>query len=557
MADKRIIFESEKDMPELPISISDTLYNKTGSWRNMKPVIENKAAPCTKACPAGNLIPVYLDLILRGKIEEAAKVILKTDPIPSITGRVCTHPCEIGCNRRRYDEPISIRSFDRFLGDYYLDKKGQPPKEETGKKIAVVGSGPAGMTAAYYLREKGHSVIIFEKSDRPGGVLMDGIPEYRLPKEIVWKEFKALERMGIVIKYNIEVGKDVGLDELLKEYDAVFVATGAPIERKMRIPGEEHFINGLEFLREVNRGNRKPPGKKVAVIGGGNVAMDVARSLLRIGAIPVILYRRTRKEMPAIEEEVDRALEDGIEFKFLTLPVKAERKNGKLILTNIKMQLGEPDKSGRRRPIPIEGSEYEEEYDAVITAIGELADTSIFPKETLDENGWLIADRKTAATKIKGLFAGGDLVEGPSLVVKAIAWGRAAANSIDLYVRGVEIPSPEKPPRTVAFNRIVTEYFPHLPRIKQRELRVEERIKSFDAEEVLGYTEEEAKKEALRCFSCGYCNSCGNCWVYCPDSAIKWVNGYPEVDYDYCKGCGICARECPRGVIEMVRERIF
>jgi putative selenate reductase YgfK subunit len=554
---ERIIYESAGEMPEIPVSTSDTLYNKTGSWRNVKPVIENKAAPCTKACPTNVLIPQYFDQILRGNIEEAGRIFMLRNPMPSVTGRVCTHPCEIGCNRGRYDQAISIRSIERFLGDAILDKKGVPPEKETGKRIVIAGSGPAGMSAAFYLRRKGHTVIVLEKSELLGGVLREGIPSYRLPREIVEKEIKALERMGVEFKTGVEVGRDIGVEELLKQYDAVFMATGAHLERSMKIPGEEHMVSGLNFLKRVARGEVKPPGKNVAVIGGGNVAMDVARTLLRLGATPVVLYRRTRKEMPAIDEEVERALEDGIEFRFLTLPVKVEKKNGKLIVTNVKMELGEPDSSGRRRPIPIQGSEYEMEFDAIIKAIGEYADTSILPKEVLDKDGWVVADKQTGSTSVPGLFAGGDLVEGPSLVVKAIAWGRKAADAIDLYVRNEKPSPPERPPKTVAFNRIQTEYFPKRERLKERELSVEERVKSISLEEVLGYTSESAIEEAERCFSCGHCNSCGNCWIYCPDIAIKWIDEKPEVDYDYCKGCGICSTECPRGIIDLVRERIF
>jgi len=554
---ERIIFKSSNEMPEVPVSVSDTLYNKTGSWRNVKPVIENKAAPCTKACPTNVLIPQYFDQLLRGNIEEAGKIFMLRNPMPSITGRVCTHPCEIGCNRNRYDGAISIRNIERFLGDAILDNKGEPPLRETGKRVVIAGSGPAGMSAAFYLRQKGHSVTVLEKSDLLGGVLREGIPAYRLPVEIVEKEIKALRKMGVEFRTRVEVGKDIGVEELLKQYDAVFMATGAHLERNMKIPGEEYMISGLKFLKDVSRGKRKPPGKKVAVVGGGNVAMDVARTLLRLGATPIVLYRRTRKEMPAIEEEVERALGDGIEFHFLTLPVKVEEKNGKLIVTNVKMELGEPDSSGRRRPIPIPGSEYEMELDAIIKAIGEYADTSILPKETLDDHGWVIADRETASTAIPGLFAGGDLVDGPSLVVKAIAWGRKAANAIDLYIRNEQPSPPSRPPKTVAFNRIQIEYFPKKGRIEQPELSCEDRIKSIEREEVLGYSWEMAREEAERCFSCGYCNSCGNCWIYCPDIAIKWIDEKPEVDYEYCKGCGICATECPRGIIDMVRERIF
>ena len=553
MADRKGMRAS--DLPEAPFTWESTLYNKTGSWRNVKPFIEDKAAPCTKACPIHTLIPHYFHQLLSGNLEEAGWVLLERNPLPSVTGRVCTHPCEIGCNRNRYDEAISIRSLERYVGDYILPKKGVPPKAETDKRVAIVGSGPAGLAAAFYLRRSGHKVFVFEKSDVLGGMLREGIPEYRLPKDIVDKEIEAFEKMGVIFKTKVELGRDVTVEELLKQYDAVFVATGSHLERPMKISGEENLIRGLEFLKAVNRGEPIDLGKRVAVVGGGNVAMDVCRTLRRLGKEPVVLYRRTRKEMPAIEEEVEKAFEDGIEFKFLTLPVAARKEDGKVVLTLVKMKLGEPDKSGRRRPIPIEGSEYEETYDAVITAIGEISETSFMPKETLDEYGWVVADKKTAKTSVPGLFAGGDLVEGPSLVVKAMAWGHAAVHSINQYLKGEEITPPPPLPRTVSFKYIQTEYFPKAPREKDRELPVEERVLSTTLEENLGFDPERALREAERCFSCGYCNSCGNCWVFCPDNSIKWVNERPEVDYEYCKGCGICAAECPRGIIMMVPER--
>ncbi len=547
------------EFPEVTVSFRDTRGVKTGSWRNLRPVIhdQEKYGPCSKACPTNTLIPQYFYQFLeRGDLDAAGQVLLKHNPIPSITGRVCPHPCERACNRKRFDEAISIREIERFVGDYILDKKGQPPAQETGKTIAVVGSGPAGMTAAYYLRQKGHRVVVFEKDPKGGGVLRYGIPEYRLPSEIVDRELQALERMGVEFRYQTKVGKDISIEELLQTYDAVFLGYGAHLERRMGIPGDEYLMSGVEFLRHVNEGNRTPPGKKVAVVGGGNVAMDVIRTLLRLGAEPVLLYRRTRKEMPALEEEIERAIEDGIEFQYLTQPIKAEKKNGKIVLTCVKMQLGEPDRSGRRRPVPIEGSEFEEEYDAVITAIGEYVDTSFLPREVLDDHGWLGADKKTGKTAIPGLFAGGDVVSGPATVVEAIGWARRASEHIHAYVMGEEL-QPQPLPKTVSFLLIQKEYFQKKPRVAVPELPVEERIRAYDREEILGFDKELALQEVQRCFLCGTCNSCGNCYVFCPDAAVEWVDNKPQINYDYCKGCGICSAECPRGVIDMEQERLF
>ncbi len=545
------------NLPEAPVTLETTLINKTGSWKNIQPVLQESTAPCTAACPAGIEIPLYFDMLIRGRFDEAAKILHESNPFPSITGRVCPHFCEQKCNRGYFDEAIGIRGIERYLGDLYLDKKWSPPDVTRDEKVAVVGSGPAGLSAAHFLRKKGYRVTVFERDQKLGGVLRYGIPDYRLPKDILDREIEALKREGIEFKTGVEVGKDISFEELKNSFDAVFFGTGAPLEREMRIPGEELFIKGVEFLKDVNTGKIKKFSGKVAVVGGGNVAMDVARSLLRLGATPVVLYRRTEKEMPAIREEVERAMEDGIEFKFLTLPVRAEKKNGKIELTNIKMKLGEPDETGRRRPIPIEGSEFTEEYDAVITAIGELADLSIFPEDLLNKKGWLDVDLRTTATKDDRVFAGGDLVLGPATVIEAIALGKRAAINIDRRINGLELKEFRPFEKVVEYKKIVLDYFMEEPRQKQPEVPVEERIRHFDVEEVGDYTPEQVQKEALRCFSCGHCNGCGTCWVFCPDMAIGWENDQPVFIYDYCKGCGICSAECPRDVIQMVQVRTF
>lgn len=551
----KIFYKDINGLPEVALSVGSTRVLKTGSWRNLKPVIEDKAAPCSKACPLGTKIPQYFFHIIEKNLDKAAHLLLEKNPFPSITGRVCPAFCEIGCNRKRFDERISIRELERFVGDYIL-KRGYKIKElppDTGKKILVIGSGPAGMAASYFLRKKGHSVIIYERESLPGGVLRYGIPSYRLPKDILDKEFDKLSKMGIKIETNKELGKDFTIDEVKNKFDAIFIGIGAWVEKKMKIEGEELMISGLHFLKEVNEKKdiSKFRNKSVACIGGGNVAMDVVRTLKRIKANPEILYRRTEAEMPALEEEREKAKSDGIPFHLLVLPVKAQRKNDKIVLTLQKMQLGEPDSSGRRRPIPIDGAVYEKEYDFVIKAIGEEADRKVLSSEYLGEDGWPFADKKTAAMKVNGVFAGGDFIQGPSTVVEAESWAQRAAESIDRFLKGEDINVREIPPKTVSFMLINTDYFDKEKKVHPAILSVNERIETFE-EEVKTLEEEMAIKEAKRCFSCGYCNSCGNCYVYCPDMAILWKDNRPSVDYDFCKGCGICAKECPRGIIQMV-----
>ncbi|MEN3046827.1 MAG: NAD(P)-binding protein [Candidatus Hydrothermales bacterium] len=552
---ERIFYKNIDELPEIALSIGSTRVLKTGTWRNLKPIIEDKAAPCAKACPIGTKIPQYFYYVIEKDLDKAADILLEKNPFPAITGRVCPAFCQIGCNRKRFDERISIREIERFVGDYILKRgykvKNLPP--DTGKAIAIVGSGPAGMAAAYYLRRYGHKVTIYERESLPGGVLRYGIPPYRLPKDILDKEFDMLLNMGVKIETNRELSKDLDLEELRRNFDAVFIATGAWIEKKMKIEGEELFLSGVHFLKEFNMGKdlSKFREKRVACIGGGNVAMDVVRTLKRINAKPEILYRRTEAEMPALEEEKEKAKKDGIPFKLLVLPIKAKEKNGKTVLTIQRMQLGEPDSSGRRRPVPIEGSEYEDEYDFVIKAIGEESDRKLLPPEYLGEDGWPYADKKTAATKVKGVFAGGDFIQGPSTVVEAESWAQKAAESINRYLRGEDITIKESVPKTVSFMLIKTEYFRKEQAVHPPELTVEERINSFE-EEIKTLPEELALKEAKRCFSCGYCNSCGNCFVFCPDMAVLWKDSQPVIDYDFCKGCGVCASECPRGIISMV-----
>jgi|Deesub1362B_J571_1020462.scaffolds.fasta_scaffold00008_316 putative selenate reductase YgfK subunit len=552
---EKIKFKKLQDYPDIPVSTATTRYNKTGSWRNLRPIIKDKAAPCSKACPTNTLIPQYFNAFIDEDITNAGRILTLHNPFPSITGRVCPAFCQTGCNRRKLDERISIREIERVVGDAYLPYKAeQKPEKEIDKRIAVVGAGPAGLTCAFYLRKMGYKVKVFEKEERAGGVLRYGIPEYRLPKEILDKEIEVLDNMGIEFEYGKTLGKDITVESLKEKFDAVFIGIGAHVEKRMRIEGEEYFLSGARFLKEVALGKKEPPGKKIAVVGGGNVAMDVVRTLLRLGAEPLILYRRTENEMPALKEEIEKAKEDGIEFKFLTVPVKAKQKDGKIVVTNIKMKLGEPDKSGRRRPVPVEGSEYDEIYDAVITAIGEESDRSCVPEGILGEDGWVYADKKTGATRIEGVFAGGDFVQGPSTVVEAFGWGRKSAEAIDRYLRGEDIGKVKPPERTVSFMLVQMEYFEEKNALKPRELTPKQRIKSLDIEENPGFTKEEALEESLRCFSCGVCNSCGICYSYCPDAAILWKNNKPEVDYDYCKGCGLCAKECPRGIIAMEQE---
>jgi NADPH-dependent glutamate synthase beta subunit-like oxidoreductase/CO/xanthine dehydrogenase FAD-binding subunit len=455
--------------------------------------------PCSSGCPANINIPSYLDRVRSGNLMEAAQILLNFNPIPAITGRVCPIFCEPECYRSELDEPVAIRCIERSLGDTILEKMTdlfKPPKTESGKSVAVIGSGPAGLAAAYYLRRSGHLVTVLERMPEAGGMLLYSIPPYRLPKDVVRKQVQALRGMGIKFEIGVNVGRDVTLAKLMSRFDAVFLAGGAWKERPLGIKGEKVALSGLEFLKRVNTGAREIPGKKVAVVGGGNLAMDVARTLLRLGGEPVVIYRRGQDEMPASRSEVKKAEEEGIEFWFLTLPTEAWESNGEVTLKCLRMQLDSPDASGRPRPIPIPGSEFTATFDAVIKAIGEEPDTSLLPATFRRK-----AHKPGSPAHLlgKNLFAGGDFVSGPSTVVQAVASGREGARLIDLSFKG-EQPCEKEGGEEQDFR---SPSFEAAPRIRIPELSVSERVKSIDVEEAWGPSLSEIETEVNRCFNCG------------------------------------------------------
>jgi heterodisulfide reductase subunit A len=482
-------------------------------------------APCRIACPAGVNAHGYVALISQGKFKEALELVRRTMPFAGVLGRVCTHPCELDCERGKLDEPISIRALKRFVADYELRvgrEKATPVDRTKEAKVAVIGSGPAGLACAYDLVREGYAVTVFEALTQAGGFLRYAIPEYRLPKEIVDNDISYIQELGVEIKTKAPV-KD--LAEIFNQgYAAIFIASGAQGGQKMGIPGEETsgVIHALDFLRMVNAGVEMKLGSQVAVIGGGNAAIDAARAALRLGAKEVaIVYRRSQAEMPAIRTEIEEAEREGIKFHFLAAPAKILSKDGQLSgIECITMKLGEPDASGRRRPIPIKDSEFTMNVDNVIIAIGQIVDREMLPKELgYTDLGTLKVDPVTLQTHIDGVFAGGDVVSGPADVVVAVAAGKEAAISIDRYLSGVSL-TEGRQTTLKKVEEISKEGVKPKARAAMPLLQVSERKGSF-AEVEQGFDDNTAIEEAKRCLNCGVCSECLECVKVCEQKAIN------------------------------------
>jgi heterodisulfide reductase subunit A len=490
--------------------------------------------PCRATCPAGVNACGYVTMIGQGKFKEALEILRRTMPFAGVCGRVCTHPCESECERGKVDEPVSIRFLKRFMADYELK---DPPKVEPlpitkQQRVAIIGSGPSGIACAYDLVRLGYPVTVFEAAPAVGGLLRYGIPEYRLPKKIVDYEIGRVQNLGVDIKVNSPVNK---LEELFNQgYQAIYLATGAGAGTKMNIPGEdsEGVIDALTFLKRANGGEKVAIGQRVAVIGGGNSAMDAARVALRLGAKEVsIVYRRSRVEMPAAAEEIEEAEHEGIKLIPLSNPTKVLTENGRVTgIQNIRMQLGAPDASGRRRPIPIEGSEYIMGVDNVVMALGQAVDKSKLPdKLEYTRLGTLQVDSVTLQTNIDGVFAGGDVVSGPADVISVVATGKEAAISIDRYLKGVDLKEGRPEPRE-RVKEINKQGIQKKARAKMPALPPAER-KGFTEFE-LGFDEETAVEEAKRCLNCSGCCDCFACVAACERKAInhQMKDEYMDID---------------------------
>jgi len=534
-------------------------------------------APCHAACPVGIDIPSYLALVAQGRFVEALEVIRQDNPFPWICGLICPHPCERQCVRRHLDQPLNIKYLEAFVANYasrHGDYVPLRPAAPNGRRVAVIGSGPAGLSCSHYLALRGYSVTVFEALAEAGGLFMAGIPEYRLPREVVRREVDLIRSLGVEIRTGVTVGADVTLEELRRQgYEAFFLGIGAHLGYRLKIEGEDNFpqvYDVISFLRQVNLGVKEKPADKVVIIGGGNAAMDAARTCVRLGCREVhVSYRRTRKEMPAHPEEIEQALEEGVQIHFLTVPIKIGGAHGRVeYLECLQAELGRPDASGRRRPLPISDSNYRIEVGAVITAIGQQPDLCPFPEPPVQISPWctIVTKPGRASTNVPDIFAGGDAVTGPATAVEAVAAGKQAALEIHHYLSGDLSPMPRLSPQKRA--RVDFLAIPAADKIASHRVPIplldqEERRHSFDRVE-LDYTPEEARSEARRCLRCDVCIRCGACERVCRDAmqvhALKFTQISPAErllsDYqragERCIACGACAQACPTGAIDYV-----
>jgi 2-oxoacid:acceptor oxidoreductase delta subunit (pyruvate/2-ketoisovalerate family) len=527
---------------------NSSLANHTGNWRTMKPVYVDRLPPCNHACPAGENIQAWLYHAEEGAYEEAWRRLTEDIPMPAIHGRVCYHPCETACNRGQLDEAVSIRAVERFLGDLAI-KNGwrvrcAPP---TGKRVLVVGAGPSGLSVAYHLTRMGHAVTIHEAAAKVGGMMRYGIPAYRLPRAIVDAEVALIESMGVTIRLNTRVED---LDTTIKAdgFHATCLAVGAHLAKRIEIPGVDakRILDAATFLSRMESPSPYKLGRRVAVYGGGNTAIDVARTAERLGVEPVIIYRRDEAHAPAFKEEVAEAVEEGVRFQWLRTIAKADQEK----LTVEVMELDEhgmPKPTGRFDTI---------EADTVVLALGQKADTRFLrnlPGIRLSDDGTIEVDH-CMMTGHPGLFAGGDMVPGEQSVSVATGHGKQAARHIDAYLREtLHVKPPAHPLAT--FDQLNSWYYTDAEQSKQPVLALARRRATFE-ELVGGLDADTAVLEARRCLSCGNCFECDNCYAVCPDNAvIKLGTGNRfTINYDYCKGCGLCAEECPCGAIDMVKE---
>jgi NADPH-dependent glutamate synthase beta subunit-like oxidoreductase len=538
----------------ITLDVGSSRANHTGSWRTERAVYVERLPPCNNACPAGENIQAWLYEAEEGEggYERAWRKLIEDNPFPAIMGRVCYHPCETACNRGQLDEAVGIHSVERFLGDAAIEQgwRVEVEAEPSGKRVLVVGAGPSGLSAAYHLTRLGHAVTIYEAGPLAGGMMRFGIPQYRLPRDVLEAEVRRILEMGVELELNRKV--ENALDAMREGgFDAAFLAVGAHLARRAYVPaGEaERILDAVSLLESMEGEERPRLGRRVAVYGGGDTAMDAARTAKRLGATDaVVVYRRTAERMPAHEVEVEEAKEEGVLMKWLSTVKRFE--GGRLQLERMEL-----DETGFPQPT---GETEELEADSLVLALGQESDLSLLEGVPgIEVEDGVVQVGPNMMTGHEGIFAGGDMVPAERTVTVGVGHGKKAARNIDGWLRG----RPYVPPiahEIAEFETLNTWYYSDAPRTEQPRLDAARRASSFD-EVVAGLDDGNALFEARRCLSCGNCFSCDNCYGVCPDNAVIKL-GQPgelyEIDLDYCKGCGLCVAECPCGAIEMIPEEI-
>jgi NADPH-dependent glutamate synthase beta subunit-like oxidoreductase/Pyruvate/2-oxoacid:ferredoxin oxidoreductase delta subunit len=596
-------------VPPIAVSTTSTLANRTGSWKYVQPLYQDRGAPCNAACPVGIDIEGCMNLLRQDQVAEAHDLMLRENPMPAVTGRLCNHPCEAACNRVGFDGAVNIHAVERALGDLTAEVKAPPPPPARTQRVAVVGSGPAGLACAYHLARLGYPVTVFEGDVEPGGWLR-WIPEFRLPREVLVREVERIRAAGVDIRCGVNLGHNFDWKQL-ESYDAVFLATGACRTPAVEIGGHDvpDVRPGLDFLHGLRSSERRQVGRRAVVVGGTDTAVDCARAALRLGAEAVVLYPGKREAMPANAIAVEEAIREGVRFEFLVSPVglqtsehandepaleairsmfvEGDGERAKTRLTGVvcvKMQ-SVADGEGGERAVPVQGSQFFLSADTLLTALGTETDVACLPAD-ITRKGYVIKVDAFGHTSRTGTFAGGDVTGEPRTVAHALGSGKRAAIGIDHYLRGRAgetiapldaqalrfggtgsmsitrwrrddpVPRTNEANELVPFEDLNMAHFAKVPALADRIRPIEESRTSF-GESNLGLTAEEALAEAKRCFNCGVCNMCGVCMVFCPDVAIKPHSGDRHgysLSYKYCKGCGVCVEECPRGAMIMTRE---